>query len=85
MHLSYIKHPIVADALYGGKLIYPWQLKDAEQAIEEPVIARCALHAWTLVFTHPITGKSVQFEAPLAPDMETLLEMLRQYRPAKSG
>ena len=85
VHLSYIKHPIVADALYGGKLIYPWQLKDVEPAIEEPVIARCALHAWTLGFSHPITGKSVQFEAPLAPDMESLLEMLRQYRPVRSS
>ncbi|GAG92215.1 unnamed protein product, partial [marine sediment metagenome] len=28
VHLSYIKHPIVADDMYGGKLIYPWQLQD---------------------------------------------------------
>jgi 23S rRNA pseudouridine1911/1915/1917 synthase len=85
VHLSYIKHPIVADTLYGGKLVYPWQLKDADPAIEEPVIARCALHAWTLGFTHPTTGKPVRFEAPLAQDMETLLEMLRKYRPLGSG
>jgi len=80
VHLSYIKHPIVADRTYGGKLVYPWQLKDAEPLVEEPVIARCALHAWTLGFTHPTTGKAVHFEAPLAGDMQTLLEMLRQYR-----
>jgi 23S rRNA pseudouridine1911/1915/1917 synthase len=80
VHLSYVKHPIVADPMYGGRLIYPWQLKDAEPAVEEPVIARCALHAWTIGFTHPATGKPVRFEAPLAPDMEVLLEMLRRYR-----
>ncbi len=80
VHLSYIKHPIVADTLYGGKLVYPWQLKDADPAIEEPVIGRCALHAWTLGFTHPTSGKPVHFEAPLAQDMQTMLEMLRQYR-----
>ena len=45
VHLSYIKHPIVADDMYGGKLIYPWQLADAEPQAESPVIARCALHA----------------------------------------
>jgi 23S rRNA pseudouridine1911/1915/1917 synthase len=80
VHMSYIKHPIVADDMYGGKLVYPWQLADAEPAVEEPVIARCALHAWTLEFTHPTTNERVKFEAPLPPDMQRLLDLLRQYR-----
>jgi len=80
VHLSYIKHPIVADRMYGGKLVYPWQLKDAAPTVEEPVMARCALHAWTLGFTHPTSGRPVHYEAPLAQDMQSLLEMLRQYR-----
>jgi 23S rRNA pseudouridine1911/1915/1917 synthase len=80
VHLSYIKHPIVADDMYGGKLVYPWQLADAEPAVEEPVIARCALHAWTLEFTHPSTNERVKFEAPLPADMQKLLDLLRQYR-----
>ena len=82
VHLSHLKHPIVADDMYGGKLVYPWQLKDAEQAIEEPVIARCALHAWTIEFTHPTTEQRVSFEAPLPDDMQHLLDMLRKYRQA---
>jgi 23S rRNA pseudouridine1911/1915/1917 synthase len=80
VHLSYIKHPIVADDMYGGKLVYPWQLADAEPAIEEPVINRCALHAWTLEFTHPSTNERVKFEAPLPADMQKLLDLLRKYR-----
>jgi 23S rRNA pseudouridine1911/1915/1917 synthase len=80
VHLSYIKHPIVADDMYGGKLVYPWQLADAEPAVEEPVITRCALHAWTLEFTHPSTNERVKFEAPLPADMQHLLDLLRQYR-----
>jgi 23S rRNA pseudouridine1911/1915/1917 synthase len=40
VHLLYIKHPIVADDMYGGKLVYPWQLADAEPAVQEPVIRR---------------------------------------------
>jgi len=80
VHLSYIKHPIVADDMYGGKLVYPWQLADAEPAIEEPVISRCALHAWTLEFTHPSANERVKFEAPLPPDMQKLLDLLRQCR-----
>jgi len=80
VHLSYIKHPIVADDMYGGKLVYPWQLKDAETAVEEPVISRFALHAYTLEFKHPTTEETVKFEAPLHEDMQNFLDMLRKYR-----
>jgi 23S rRNA pseudouridine1911/1915/1917 synthase len=80
VHLAHIKHPIVADDMYGGKPVYPWQLKNAEPALEAPVIARCALHASTIAFTHPTTKKFVRFEAPLPDDMQNLLDMLRKYR-----
>lgn len=80
VHLSHIKHPIVADDMYGGKLVYPWQLADTEQAVEEPVIARCALHAFSIEFRHPTSNEMVKFEAPLPADMQHLLDMLREYR-----
>jgi len=80
VHLSHIKHPVVADDMYGGKLVYPWQLKDQSRQIEEPVIKRCALHAFSLELTHPASGKRVKFEAPVPPDMQNLLDMLRKYR-----
>jgi len=80
VHLSYLKHPIVADDTSGGKLVYPWQLEDAEQRVEEPVITRCALHAFSIEFRHPTTNEMVKFEAPLPPDMQHLLDLLRQYR-----
>lgn len=80
VHLLYIKHPIVADDMYGGKLVYPWQLKDAETAVEEPVVSRFALHASTLEFKHPTSDEMVKFEAPLPEDMQNLLDMLRKYR-----
>jgi 23S rRNA pseudouridine1911/1915/1917 synthase len=88
VHLSYIKHPIVGDDMYGGKLVYPWQLKacpersrrDAEPVTEEPVINRPALHASTLEFKHPTTEKQVKFQAPIPDDMQNLLNMLRKHR-----
>ena len=80
VHLSYIKHPIVADETYGGKLVYPWQLADAEPIVEQPAINRVALHATTLEFKHPTTGQMMSFEAPLPQDMQTLLDLLRKYR-----
>jgi len=80
VHLKYIKHPIVADDMYGGRLVYPWQLADAEPAVQQPVISRVALHAHTLEFKHPATEETVKFEAPLPADMQNFLDMLRKYR-----
>ncbi|MBN2269753.1 MAG: RluA family pseudouridine synthase [Sedimentisphaerales bacterium] len=80
VHLSHIKHPIVADDMYGGKFVYPWQLADAQPEAQEPVIDRVALHAATIEFKHPTTEKTVKFEAPLPQDMQKLLDMLRKYR-----
>lgn len=81
VHLSWLKHPIVADDMYGGKVVYPWQIEDRDAAPEEPILARCALHAWKLEITHPATGQRMAFEAPLPDDMQNLLDNLRQYRP----
>ncbi|MHC4264937.1 MAG: RluA family pseudouridine synthase [Planctomycetota bacterium] len=80
VHLSYIKHPIVGDDMYGGKVVYRWQLADEEPAMEEAIINRPALHALALEFKHPGTGKVINFEAPIPEDMQNLLEMLRKYR-----
>ena len=80
VHLAYIKHPIVADSVYGGKLVYPWQLEEGPQQVQEPIISRPALHASTLEFEHPDTGKMVKFEAPVPKDMQGLLDILREHR-----
>ncbi len=80
VHLSYIKHPIVADDMYGGKLVYPWQLAGDQPTVQEPVISRVALHAHSLEFKHPTTEKQVKFQAPLPEDMQNLLDMLRRHR-----
>ena len=94
VHLSYIKHPIVADDMYGGKVVYLWQLKDTvrnavrhpmedspgKPAVEQPIIDRPALHASTLEFKHPETSEIMKFEAPLPEDIQNLLDMLRKYR-----
>ena len=80
VHLAYIKHPIVADDMYGGKLVYPWQLADTEPAVQEPLLGRVGLHAFSLEFKHPTTEKTVRFEAPLPQDMQRLLDALREHR-----
>lgn len=39
---------------------------------------RQALHAWRLTFLHPIDNRELRFEAPLPPDLTTLLTRLRK-------
>jgi len=80
VHMAYIRNPIVADDMYGGKVVYLWQLRDQQAQIEEPIMGRVALHAWKLRISHPSTGKIMLFEAPLPDDIQNLLEMLRLYR-----
>ena len=91
IHLTHVRHPVLCDRLYGGRigptkleLIRPTKIgQDTDQAAaNEPLLLeRHALHAHRLTITHPTTGERMQFEAPLPPDMERTLEALRKWRP----
>ena len=83
VHMSYQKNSIVADDMYGGKVVYPWQIEDRDAAPEQPLMGRCALHAWKLEINHPKTNERLEFEAPLPDDMQNLLDALREHRKAK--
>jgi len=58
VHCQSIGHPILGDDLYGTA---------------SPLIARQALHAYRIRFDHPVSGKSLAFEAPLPEDMSRLI------------
>jgi len=79
VHLSHLKHPIVADRLYGGRP--ELRLSQIRTGIESDgdriLIERQALHARRLEFQHPRSGQRLAFEAPLPDDMQTTLNMLR--------
>ena len=62
VHLSSRRHPLVADALYGGA----------------PALGmtRQALHATRLAFTHPVTAEPLVFEAGLPADMAAAWALL---------
>ena len=71
VHLSEIGHPIVGDAVYGGlRRRVPGDLR-AVLALERPF-----LHAGRLAFRHPIDGRKMEFEAPLPPDLQTVLNQI---------
>ena len=76
VHLSAIGHPIVGDSLYGG--VHRRVAGDirAVQRLERPF-----LHAVRLAFSHPRDGRRMEFIAPLADDLTSVLEDLPGWPP----
>ncbi|MBU2700233.1 23S rRNA pseudouridine1911/1915/1917 synthase [Sporomusaceae bacterium BoRhaA] len=67
VHMAYIHHPVVGDPIYG-----PTHSPFAQ------LIAGQALHSAKLSLTHPVTQKSLVFEAPMPADMTELLAFIRR-------
>ena len=64
VHMEYIGHPVIGDPLYGKgnrKLYQGGQL----------------LHAYRLTLTHPRTGETMSFEAPLPKHFTEILDHLK--------
>lgn len=81
VHLSHLGHPIVGDDMYGGKALTVGDIAPPHtKGTERVVIDRQALHATTLAFQHPTTGKPMRFEAPTPSDFTTLVSLLRKHR-----
>lgn len=62
VHMRYIGHPVYGDAVYGK----------AEKNVE----GQC-LHAKTLGFVHPVSGKTLCFDSALPDYFETVLRTCR--------
>jgi 23S rRNA pseudouridine1911/1915/1917 synthase len=69
VHLSAIGHPIVGDATYGGVHRRTAANLRAVQRLERPF-----LHSARLAFTHPADGRRVEFDSPLPPDLQHVLD-----------
>ena len=76
VHLSEAGFSIVGDQDYGRARRKPAGAQAVFQILK--AFARPALHAAVLGFQHPRTGEPLRFEAPLPPDLEALLERLRE-------
>ena len=76
LHLSHLKYPIVGDPVYGGRFAQP---KGASASLVDTLRAfkRQALHAASLGFDHPRTGKRLQLDSPVPADFAALLLALR--------
>ncbi|MBU0715171.1 MAG: RluA family pseudouridine synthase [Verrucomicrobia bacterium] len=71
VHMAHRGHSIVGDAQYGSR---------SSRSLPMPV-GRQMLHAATLAFTHPVTGKSLTFTAPWPADLKALVTALRKPEP----
>ena len=82
VHMHHLGNPIVADRLYEGQssLSRSDLVPDLPEDQDEILIGRQALHALKLGFDHPVTGKRMEFEAPLPDDFQKALDAIRQYR-----
>jgi 23S rRNA pseudouridine1911/1915/1917 synthase len=62
VHLSHLRHPLIGDAVYGGKT---------------KRLSRQALHGEVLSFSHPFFGDALDIHAPWPNDLLNLLSELR--------
>jgi 23S rRNA pseudouridine1911/1915/1917 synthase len=67
LHLEQLGHPLIGEKVYSG-----------HQAIGPSGhrVNRNMLHAWTLSFPHPLTGKRIAVEAPLPADFLKAMKRL---------
>ena len=81
-HMKYIGHTLFNDARYGGdKILKGTTFTKYRQFVDNAfkVLPRQALHAKTLGFQHPATGKHMKFDTELPNDMEDCIAKWREY------
>jgi 23S rRNA pseudouridine1911/1915/1917 synthase len=82
VHFSYIKHPLFNDEEYGGnQILKGTTFTKYQQFIKNcfRILPRQALHAKSLAFDHPVTGKRLSFDSELPDDMQQVIEKWRKY------
>ena len=71
VHFQHLGFPVAGDSTYG-----PRQTKKLTE-LTHYIAPRVLLHSHKLAFTHPRSGKTVSFKAPIPKDMEEALKFLR--------
>ena len=81
-HFKHIGHPLFNDERYGGnKILKGTTFTKYKQFVQNcfSILPRQALHAKTLGFIHPKTGKKMLFDSDLPDDMAQVIEKWRNY------
>ncbi len=82
VHFQYISHPLFNDPEYGGDRILRGTIfTKYKQFVQNcfDLLPGQALHARTLGFVHPSSGKEMLFDAPLPEGFSALLQKWRTY------
>jgi 23S rRNA pseudouridine1911/1915/1917 synthase len=88
VHFSFIKHPLFNDDEYGGdKILKGTTFSKYQQFVKNcfRILPRQALHAKSLAFDHPVTGKRLLFDSELPDDMKQVIEKWRNYTSARGN
>jgi 23S rRNA pseudouridine1911/1915/1917 synthase len=90
VHMQHIGHPLFNDETYGGDKIVKGTVFSKYRQFVDNCFSLCprqALHAKTIGFIHPGTGKEVLFESELPEDMKAVINKWRAYttRPPLTG
>lgn len=81
-HMKYLGHPLFNDATYGGdKVLKGTVFTRYRQFVDNcfQLMPRQALHAKSLGFIHPATGKHIQFDSELPEDFHAVIEKWTHY------
>lgn len=82
VHMKSIGHTLFNDWEYGGNHILKGTVYTKyKQFVENcfKICPRCALHAKTLGFQHPVTGEKMFFDSDLPQDMQQLIGKWQKY------
>lgn len=82
VHMKHIGHTLFNDERYGGeKILKGTTFTKYKQFVDNAfkILPRQALHAKTLGFIHPVSGKFMQFNSEIPEDMRNCIEKWRQY------
>lgn len=63
VHAAYMGCPILGDGKYGGQAAFL-------EGMEDTLADRVHLHARTLAFRHPLSGKAIEITAPLPDELQ---------------
>jgi len=82
VHFSHIRHPLFNDEEYGGdQILKGTTFAKYQQFVKNcfKILPRQALHAKSLAFDHPVTGKRLSFDSELPDDMKLVIEKWSNY------
>ena len=83
VHLAHIQHPVIGDPLYGGRQAYLNRIQPIHHPFATKLLSYFssqALHAHRLTFTHPVSGRKMEFKSPLPTGFTDALTFLERFK-----